>query len=219
MSKSAIPHLTAMTIKTVTVDFSQADAALEILPERSRLTSQNLGWKGIHVQHLHQPPTWETPEFSNTQHVIAVHHFDEAVQLERTLDGKIEREYLTTGDIVITPAQTIIKGRWDKPGEVTLLTLEPDYFAQIAQEAVDSDCVKLEPQFALKDPLIASIGQSLKAELTTRQHRNQLYVNSLTTTLAAHLIQHYCTVKQPIRDEARGLPAYQLQRAIDYIHT
>jgi AraC family transcriptional regulator len=67
--------------------------------------------------------------------------------------------------------------------------------------------------------LIASIGQSLKAELTTGQHRNQLYVNSLTTTLAAHLIQHYCTVKQPIRDEARGLPAYQVQRAIDYIHS
>lgn len=202
---------------SVTVDFLKKDAALEILPETPLLSSHHLGWNGIKVEHLHQPPTWETPEFINPQHIIAIHHFQKPVKLERTIDGKVETGCLGNGDVIITPANTPIKGRWDGEGEVTLLILEPSKFAQMAHESLDSDGVTLQPQFALTDSLLAGIGYALKGELNTNQPRNNLYINSLTATLAAHLLRHYCTVGQPINDNVGGLPPYQLRRAIDYI--
>lgn len=64
----------------LTVDFTQEEDVLQILPRPALRSSENLGWNGIYIQQ-HQQPAWETPEYAQTRHMLLVHNPDRAIQL------------------------------------------------------------------------------------------------------------------------------------------
>lgn len=196
------------------IDLAQEDAILRVLPRPPLLSSQH--WNGITVQQHHQPD-WETPEYYYTQHMLLVHTSDRAVQAERMLDGRRQQEQLGNGNIVIVPATVLHQANWDQENTFTLLFLEPVHLARVVYEFVDVDRVELIPQFAKFDSLIYQIGQSLGREIELNGVGSRLFVDSLTTALAVHLLRQY-SVHQPIlREYSGGLSRRTLQHAIDYI--
>lgn len=203
--------------RLLTVDFSEPAAMLRILPRLPLLTSDSLGWNGIHVQY-HQQPACEMPEHSHTQHVILVNHAGRRAQ-SCVLEGQLRHEQRFNGDIVILPAFVPHQVGWQGEGDFTMLMLEPTHLAQTAHKSVDDERVELIPQIAKSDPLIQGIGLTLKSILESHEQCSPLYIDSLTTALAAHLIQHYCRRKYALPNYAGGLAKHHLQKALDYIHS
>jgi AraC family transcriptional regulator len=202
----------------LTVDFTQEEEVLQILPRPALRSSANLGWNGIYVQQ-HQQPAWETPEYAHTRHMLLVHSPDQTVQAERWFDGRRQPEQLGgRNNIVIVPATIQHRANWNQGNPFSLLFLEPDHLTQVAHEFITADRVELTPHYAMHDPLIDQIGRSLTAELESNQFGSRLFADSLTMALSIHLLRNYSNLEQPLRNDSGGLPQRKLQQAIAYIN-
>jgi AraC family transcriptional regulator len=210
----------------LTVNFTQSKDVLQILPRPSLRSSEHLGWQDLHVQQ-HQQPAWETPEYAHTQHMLLVHSHDPTVRAERWFDGRRRQEQFGGGNnIVIVPATVEHRANWDRESPFLLIFLEPDRLIRVAYESVSTDSAKptlrerveLIPQYAMSDPFIDRIGQTLTVELTENRLGSRLFVDSLTTALAIHLLRHYVDLQQPLGEVDGGLSQRKLQQAIAYIH-
>jgi AraC family transcriptional regulator len=211
-----------MSSKTpLAINYFESDAAMQVLPRPPVLSSYSLGWNGIDVEYHHQPP-WEMPEHVHLQHIIPVHHRNEVIFQERMMDGRVQREQLIDGSTAIIPAYVPNHSDWYTDGTFTVLMLDPLYVAQVARESIDADRVQIIPQFAMSDPVIWSIALALKSELSLCELQNRFYVETAAVMLAAHLIKHYATLKQPFQQSLQkyvnGLPKHKLQQAVEYMH-
>ncbi len=205
-------------IQPKTVDFTQENEALQILPRPALRSSENLGWNDIYVQQ-HQQPAWETPEYARTKHMLLVHSTEVIVQTERWFDGCKQQEQIGgENNIAIVPATVRHRVNWDRESCFSLLFIEPDRLIQIAYESVKVERVRLIPHHAMRDPSITQIGRLLTAELQSNQFGSPLFADSLTIALSIHLLRHYCDLQQPLREDVEGLPPRKLQKASAYIN-
>lgn len=164
----------------LTVDFTQEDDVLQILPRLALRSSDRMGWNGIYVQQ-HQQPAWETPDYAHTRHMLLVHSTNVAVQAERWFDGRRQQEQFGgRNNIAIVPATVEHRANWNRESPFSLLFLDRDRLVQVAYESVRTESVRLIPQYAMHDPLIEQIGKSLTAELETNLFGSQLFADSLT---------------------------------------
>ena len=206
-----------MSEQPLTVDFTQEEEVLQILPRPVVRSSKNLGWQGIYVQQ-HQQPAWETPEYAHTRHMLLVHNPNLTVQAERWFDGRRQQEQFSGGNsIVIVPATVLHQANWQQESPFSLLFIEPDRLIQVARESIAADRVQLMPHHAMHDPFIEQIGRSLTAELDN-QLNSRLFADSLTIALSIHLLRHYSDWQQPLREDTGGLPRRKLQQALEYIN-
>lgn len=202
----------------LTVDFTQEDDVLQILPRPALRSSDRMGWNGIYVQQ-HQQPAWETPDYAHTRHMLLVHSTNVTVQAERWFDGRRQQEQFGgSNNIALVPATVEHRANWNRESPFSLLFLDRDRLVQIAYESARTERVELIPQYAMHDPLIEQIGKSLTAELETNLFGSQLFADSLTIVLSIHLLRHYSDLLQPLREDSRGLSPRKLQQAIAYIN-
>lgn len=202
----------------LTVDFTQENDVLQILARPPLRSSENLGWYGIYLQQ-HQQPAWETPNYAHTKHMLLIHSPNLTVQAERWFDGHWQQEQFGGGtNIAIVPAGVQHRANWNQESSFSLLFLEPDRLVQVAHESVKAEQIDLLPHHAMNDPLITQIGRSLSAELESNQIGSRLFVDSLTIALTIHLLRHYSSWQQPLREDRGGLPRSKLQQAIAYIN-
>ena len=204
-------------INPLAIDVTQENNVLQILANPPLLSSQHLEWEGIYVQH-HYQPAWETPQYCYEQHMVLIHNSRRAVQAERVLDGRRHTEQLGNGNVVIVPANVQHQVNWDRENNFTLLFLEPAHLARVAYESVNVERIELVPQFAMRDPLIYQIGLSLKSEIESNGMGSRLFVNSLTSALAVHLLRHYSVWQPTLPEYTGGLPPHKLQQAIAFIN-
>lgn len=141
-------------------------------------------------------------------------HLGQPIQLERIVEGRRSRVYLTQGDMMITPPELHRKLSWNTNAEFLLLRFEPQLFADTARD-VELGSFEIIPQLKIRDPLLQQIGLALKAELTINR-LDRLYAESMANAIAVHTLRHYSTQKQIIRCDG-GLLNHKLQQAIDYI--
>jgi AraC family transcriptional regulator len=165
-----------------------------------------------------QLPVYEMAEYYPAQHVIVTHADRHSFKVERKLDGRLGRDRMINGDIVVVPANVSHGARWNTEININVLILEPTFVARIVYESVDPDCVELIPHFSKPDLLISQIALTLQKELISNDSGSRLYVDSMAIALSAHLLRHYSAKKHTIQDYTGGLPKYKLQQAIEYIH-
>ncbi|MBE9140708.1 helix-turn-helix transcriptional regulator [Nodosilinea sp. LEGE 07088] len=203
---------------SLTVDFTQSEEVLQILPRSPLRSSEDSGWNGIYMQQ-HLQPSWETPDYAHIRHLILVHGMQHQVQAERAFEGRRRQEQIGRGsNVVIVPATVQHQSNWSEESPFSLLFLEPDFLTQVAYESVTAERIRLIPQYAMDDPLIDQIGRSLSAELDSDAWGGRLFADSLMIALSIHLIRHYSDWQQPLREYAGGLPQRKLQKAITYIN-
>lgn len=194
----------------------QAADLIQLLPRKPLLSSQELKWEGICVQYYRQP-AWETPYAYSTYHSIIVNH-TQHIQTECWLEDRQQHKQSEKGEVVVIPANTPNKHSWDREGEFSLLLLDPTYIAQVADESIGMEQVKILPYFATPDPLIYQFCLGLNSELELGESYSRLYVDSLIAALSIHLIRKYSAQEQSIRDYTDGLSKSKLRQAISYIN-
>lgn len=217
LSSSKI-QLSAMS--SLTVDFvkEKEEGYKRIFSRSPLLSSAAAQWDGILVAYDYLSPG-QTPEISIKQHGIGIFiDMPEPVQAERSIDGRFCCEQVVQGDIVIVPANTWHRTRWNKAGGVIALGLEPQKFARAIDETLERDNLELIPHFATSDPLVHQLGLALKRALENSQPVGCLYAETMTTALMVHLLQYYCTQQVTLPTYTGGLSKPKLQRVIDYIH-
>lgn len=198
------------------LNFTQEDAISQILPNKPLLSSHQLGWEEIYVQHHRQPPG-KTPKICGPHHVIVVHHNQQVIQSERLFNGQRKNVQYASGDIEILPANVQYQAIWAKETEFTLLFLEPNFVARIAYESMPPDCIEIKPHFPIADPLIYQIGLLLKSEIGAKGICSHLYIDSLKTNLAITLLRRYSVRKLHLEYKS-GLSRKQLQQVVEYIN-
>jgi AraC family transcriptional regulator len=187
-----------------------------ILPSAPLLSSAGCGWQGITLEQFHCPPL-ETPEYSYPDHKIAIHtHIPENLQVKRRLDGRLQVQQVLTEQVIVVPAGVTHQVAWDRSAAFLILTLRPDVLRQVAHEAIAPDQVDLVPDIPRVDALVQQLGLALRSELELNGGRDHLYVESLVTCLAVHLLKTYAAV--PPRFPATGpLPPSTLALLTSYI--
>lgn len=199
------------------IDYQVRHSLAQVIPKAPVWTSQDFGLPGIEIQTHHQPGG-EMPEHFSDKHIVAIHHAPESLWCERSINGEHRVEQIEDGEVVIIPAHTMHRSHWKRSVTATVIVLEPEHLARLAHESIQPERVELLPTFSTFDPVIHQLGELLQAVLADNSMGHKLYVESLVTALAAHLLRQYCKIHQPSsHGEQKGLSKYLLQRALDYI--
>jgi len=202
--------------KPLTVDFTKKDAILEVLPRAPLLSSSQVGWNSIYLEH-HCQSGDEMLKHCHTQHVVMIHHLQRPLKAEQMIDGCFQSGCLVNGEILVVPAQVQHRSCWAREVKYTLLTLEPSFVTRTAYELIEPERVEIVPYFPKPDPLIYQIGLALKAELETDGIGSRLYAESMATALSAHLLRYYSARHCISWGDTGGLPKSKLKQVIDYI--
>lgn len=196
------------------LDYRQDNASSTIVPRPAVLSS--CGWTGLHFE-LHQQPAFGTAEHQHTMHVLAC-GLSGATQGERWLDGKPSPETRQVGDLAIIPAGIAHRCNWASPAEFMILALEPTVLQQVGQDWVKADRIELVPRYMnQQDGLLLALFSTLRAEAASAQIGSPLLIDSLKTTLAIHLLRHYCATRPKPWGNRQGLPTATLQQVTEYI--
>jgi AraC family transcriptional regulator len=185
------------------------------------LSSHQIGWKGILVEHYQAPP-----DHIGEQTIRALFShwlcFPSLKPLLLTQQhGELWHESIVTqGDLVLVPAgqSTYWRGPTDNPMSNLSIYLQPELVTQIAESSdLNGDRIELMDCFSLSDPHLHQIAMMFLAELRSGGLMGELYVESLTQVLGIHLLRHY-SVLQPEIVDRYSLTPNRLKSAIDYIH-
>ncbi|MBW4462692.1 MAG: AraC family transcriptional regulator [Nodosilinea sp. WJT8-NPBG4] len=205
--------------RTVSVlDHREMNPTEGLLPQPAVLTSS--GWDGIHLE-LYQQPKFSIADHQHTLHAIALGFPNASGQTPtgyRWLDGKRHREDRPSGGIAVIPAGITHRCSWDSAAQFIVLALEPDLLQQMGQDWVKADRIELRPQFMeASDGLITTVMSTFKTEAELGGLGSPLLVDSLKTTLAIHLLRHYCTTQPRLASITGGLSQAQRNQVKAYV--
>lgn len=181
------------------------------------LSSHHLGWQNVNFA-LFRYGNCETPLHVLENHAIGL--ILDRGKVERKLDGVYQQENPTRGSVAIIPAQVEHWSAWSVIGRFAMISVNHEAIAQIDPDVVNPDLIELVPTFAKSQPdrLIYGIGSAIKHHLETNLHDDGFYIEHLTNTILAHLLQHYCNRKIKFKNYLGGLASSKLQQAIAYIN-
>lgn len=197
---------------------STADQVEAIFTASPLVSTGGFCWGGTYVDCRWEPPG-ETPgEVTTPWHSIVLFtQFPEPALAERSIDGQFRVEQVHPGDILVLPALVGQRARWNAPGEFISLVFEPAALERSIQDTA-GPIPELVPHFATQDLLVLQLGLALK-RLLQQGACDRLYAESLTTTLAVHVLQTYATRKPVFKTYSDGLARPRLRQVMEYIHS
>ncbi|MGG6237417.1 helix-turn-helix domain-containing protein [Nodosilinea sp. AN01ver1] len=195
---------------------AQVDAVFTAPP---LLSTVDFCWRDTYVDCRWEPPGETPTEVATPWHAIVLFtQLPDTAVAERCIDGQFKIERVHPGDILVLPAGVGQRSRWNVPGEFMNLVFDPIALGRSLDEAADGTTFELVPHFATQDLLVLQLGLALR-RLLQMGTPNRLYAESLTTTLAVHLLQTYATRQPRLTTYGDGLSQAKLRRVVDYIHS
>lgn len=206
-------------IKSPSADWiNQTDSDLTSPPGAILLQHQKFS-TGIDLAYYRHPPI-NLPSSICPQHLILIHtDVPFGTQVEQVTDGYYQRAEMKCQDVIIIPAQIVHSAQWNQEHSYLMLCITNESFQERLKNEIEDYCVEILPQFLLSDPLIYGIAMALKEDSEALGIGGQLYIDSLLTTLFAHLLRNYCASQPTQTNQMVSLPKYKLRRVLDFIHT
>jgi AraC family transcriptional regulator len=150
---------------TLTLDLTNQQEALRVLPQAPLVASHHTGWKGLTFIHYCHPPH-ETLEHCLLQHSLAIAAPKSCFQVERHLDGKLTHYAHGNGRVDVIPAFLDHWTYWDREVEFSVIAICPKLLNKTTQELMQHE-IELIPQFSIDDPVIQQLALALKTEIQT----------------------------------------------------
>lgn len=184
----------------------------------SNLLIRSQAWESLTLEQFCAPAGEASCDFSS-EHTLYLSLAQRPIRLRQTQGGKTHAGFYRKGDISITPAQIPVLARWEEADHFLQIRIAADYLKSIASEslAMNAERLELQPEFRTRDPQIEAIAMLLLAELHQENLGGRLYVESLTTALAVHLLRQYATTQPHLPIYEDGLMQRQLVQVLDYI--
>lgn len=183
------------------------------------LSSQTQGWDNILVEQFQHPPGEEKHHFSD-EHAICLSLAPRPIRVLQIKSGRTHVGLQSKGDISLTPAKIPSFSRWETDDSCLQIRIASQFIQRIAREtiATDPDRLELRPEFQTRDPQIEAIGMMLLAELKQDNIGGRLYIDSLSTVLAVHLLRQYAAPEFRFAVYESALSERQMLQVLDYIH-
>ncbi|MGF1568856.1 MAG: helix-turn-helix domain-containing protein [Nodosilinea sp.] len=205
------------TNEVLTVDVAGRDGLARIYPSGTLLSNDSADWGGLYLHYYRQSP-FEMVEHSCPQHRLIVNDCALRSPVLEIFEGETQRNPVSPGTVRVLPASARTWAHWETDHQFIMLAFEPHLLMQHMAESYHSNSVELLPIINPSDPLIYSIGLTLKAELQSGNLGGRLYVDAMKMALMAHLLRHYSTQNYSPSSTVNGLPPRVLRQVIDYIH-
>lgn len=197
------------------VDFSQQQDRSPVTQQPWLRSSYGLGWKNLSLVHK-RIPSLQTPELQPLQHILEI-NLSPIARVECRADGRLYQPNTDYGATMLAPANGFYQMANLGEMESISIAIDRDFVAQTAHEFLDSAQVELMLTMGTSDPLIYGIGMSLKAELESGAPTADLYIDSLTNTLAVHLLRRYASHTDARMVPEEPLLKHNFAQVIDYI--
>ena len=179
------------------------------------LTSAGLKWEGILLEQ-HRLKDVEVRDVYALNHVAFL-QLSGAAELEWGGELPNRRARFLPGQISLIPALVPFSARSRDAGEFLTVSLDPAFLACATAEYGSLEQLQLRPILAEEDSLMRELLNSFKLEVGSGNSGGELYVQSLATMLAVHLVQRYSGSPQPKREFDGGLSREQLLRTTKHI--
>lgn len=140
----------------------------------------------------------------------------EAVTLS-AVSSREKFQKLSLENVLITPAYQPHTLLWGRETELVIFDLEPEFIERAAGEAFRGGEVDISEAADVRDDFITQLGGALYSEFRSPSAVGGIYIESLSVTLAVHLLRNYSVTAQNLREFSGGLSGARLRRAIEYI--
>ena len=160
-------------------------------------------------------PAFETGEYTVEQNHLCI-YIGKPLVYEQLVKGKLRSHHCIYGDMVLYPAGMRQSLAWNKKAEIIELDISPNLISKISEELFGRSTLELIPQYNFQDSLIQQLALVLVSELK-KGISNSLYTQSLSHTLALHLIQNFSQSSIVTEDNFDGLPTFLERRLDEYI--
>jgi AraC family transcriptional regulator len=169
--------------------------------------------------HYEQCPSHEVPNYEPAYHLLPIMGMKSEAMFEAKIDGNFRYSgWLGNGAVELIPSGVEHQIFWDRPIDLTVLFLKPQFIEQVALDLAKTDRITLIPKHVTNDLALAHLGLLLKEDFAAENSTGLLYRESIATALAARLIQHHSTSEIILPSPAHKLSSSQLQTLSDYIH-
>jgi AraC family transcriptional regulator len=115
------------------------------------------------------------------------------------------------------PAGVVLQEYAMSEVEFTQLSLKSAFIHRVAWEMDLQDRFELMPQWAIRDQPAESIAHAAEYEIQSDLGAGNLFMESLATALASHLLMRYSSQPVAMREYRGGMSTNQLRRTIDFI--
>ena len=131
-------------------------------------------------------------------------------------DG-LESGIISRGRVMLYPAEAPVWKRWHGAPSIFVMALAPGFLGDIRQRVFEpSNGTDLRTSIGVEDPVADHLLRAAARELNAGGAHGRLFVESVATSLAVHLLQRYDASK-PLPRRSGGLDVAQLRRVIDHI--
>ncbi|MBV6628251.1 MAG: helix-turn-helix transcriptional regulator [Rivularia sp. (in: Bacteria)] len=202
------------TTQILQANHFKSESRSQIIPESPLISSQSMNLEQVQFDYYNFGD-YETPKHNHIHHVITIAF--ENVKTERILDGVLQTENQVFSSVGIIPANIEHWCMWKNTPKFALISIHPDFLANIAYEFVNPDKVELIPTFAHQsDYFISGIAEAIGHEVANGIDSCQLHLESLFNQLSVYLLEKYATSKPQIQ-EYNGLAPLKLKQVLELI--
>jgi len=172
-------------------------------------------WNGILLER-HHTGRIEIPE--HVHHDLCLHlQLSGSVGLEWWCEGHNGLEETRPGSLVLLDAGTRDRLRWNGSSERLILSITPDFVAQMSEELGTGQTVEFANRWSLQDPALQHIILEMGRESAAAWPLGGLYADLLGTSLASLLLRRHAA--DPLRPAQikGGLSLAQIRHILEFI--
>jgi AraC family transcriptional regulator len=165
------------------------------IPGEKTVDSSHLGWSGLTLKGYCYPDM-EAKIPLMRDYMIVVYEGARAI-MERSSGGPWQADAVEKGVIsLLTRAEQSV-WRWDGPIRVKHIYVSHETIEQTATQVFEKDIdrVRIDDQVRAEDPIIPLYLKMLESELQGEGLGERLYIDSIRTQLAIHLLRRYADVE------------------------
>lgn len=188
----------------------------ELYTRAPLVTSAGLAWRGLRVEQ-YQLEAMKLPAHHHQHHLLLLYQqVLGPVAVQRQQGNRTQEDLFCFGDLGLYPGGEYGTVAWNGPTDTINIYIDDQHLETTARQAMDLTHFTLSDRLRFKDDLLIQVGRQLFQAVGTTHALGLLYVESLTSTLCYHLIEHYATYQQRIT-EIRRLPTLVLNRIDAYL--
>lgn len=184
------------------------------------LSSDSLRWPGVVARKYANPASSATAVVPAMDETILILQLAGEVDLSGKLVRSFPAERSSPGNLWVVPRGEPSEWAWNGPCELLHVYLAPTLFAAVATQTIEIDSSRIEiiARVGLHDPLVQQIGLAMLGELQQGGRLGRIYIETLTHTLAVHMLRNHAVIPNHVWRQKGGLLPYELRRIDDYIH-
>ena len=179
------------------------------------VSSAALAWQGVRVEQYHLE-AGELPAHYHAHHLLLLYQVEAPFVLHEPTDVHEQELVYRTGDLGLYPGGEYGTIRWNAPSDNVYLMVDDQHLERLAGQGLDLTRFMLHKRLRFDDPFLAQLSRQLLAAAGSQHALGLLYVESLTTALCYHLLEHHARIERRLPPEGR-LTAAVLARIDAYL--